>query len=142
MEFVEIFLMIAGALLLLLAIYLGREQQDENNPPAADEPAPSFSAESATKLEKSLTEMVHEVHNLSRDMTEDLDQRLSELKELLEFADIKVEELTRANNENRGTATPEDVRITQSSARCIGNPGGRSVRPAFMPNMSRWPSAA
>ena len=35
MEFVEICLMIVGTLLLLLAIYLSREQEGENKPPVA-----------------------------------------------------------------------------------------------------------
>ena len=94
MHSVEVLLIGAGVLLLVFAYWLGTREKVESESGPAMQAAPGLSPENATKLQASLTELLNEIQTLSRDVTIDLEQKLSELKELLQLADKKREELS------------------------------------------------
>ena len=96
MQLIEICLIGAGALLLGLAAYLGKRQADQAELPARKPPPASLSPENAANLQTSLTQLLNELHTLSRDMTVDLEQKLAELKQLLQLADMTLEEMSPA----------------------------------------------
>ncbi len=120
MLFFEIFLITAGALLLALAVYFGKEQKDRIENPVEEQPLAHISTENAAKLQTSLTVLLNELHSMSRDMTVDLEQKLSELKELLQQADTKLEELSLAEPTeqlpNMLKMEPEKERIDSAEA--------------------------
>jgi TolA-binding protein len=93
MQSVEVFFIASGLLLLVLAYWLGTREKIEAEPGSV-QTAPALSAENAAKLQVSLTELLNEIQTLSRDVTLDLEGKLSELKELLQLADKKREELS------------------------------------------------
>jgi hypothetical protein len=101
MQSIEVFLIAAGALLLVLAFWLGTREKIEAEPSPTPQPAPGLSPENAARLQASLTELLNEIQTLSRDITFDLEQKLSELKELLQLADRKSEELSSVNSGGR-----------------------------------------
>lgn len=101
MQFVEIFLIVVGALLLALAAWLEKRRSEAEGRRAPRQIVSGVSGGNAVKLQTSLTELLNELHTLSRDMTVDLEQKLSELKELLQLADTKLEELSSANSRGR-----------------------------------------
>jgi len=117
MQSLEIFLMATGVVLLLLTFYFGRTRQADESPPSAPrEPVPDISIEKAGKLRTSLTELIQELSAMSRDMTMDLEQKLSELKDLLQLADKKLEELARASTRKKEKAEqiPEQQETKES----------------------------
>ncbi len=101
MRFFEIFFLVIGAGLLALAAWLGKRRDKEEDRRAPRQIVSGLSGGNAVKLQTSLTELLNELHTLSRDMTVDLEQKLSELKELLQLADTKLEELSSANSRGR-----------------------------------------
>lgn len=101
MLFFEILLIAMGALLLALAVYFGKGQEEKIENPVEEQPLAHVSTENAAKLQTSLTVLLNELHSMSRGMTVDLEQKLSELKELLQLADTKLEELSLANAQKR-----------------------------------------
>jgi hypothetical protein len=101
MQFFEVFLIVVGAMLLALAAWLGKRRDEEEDRRAPRQIVSGLSGGNAVKLQTSLTELLNELHTLSRDMTVDLEQKLSELKELLQLADTKLEELSSANSRGR-----------------------------------------
>ena len=100
MQSAEIFLIAAGILLIVVAYWLGTREKPEATPSPAIERSSTLSPENAAQLQASLTELLNEIQTLSRDVTIDLEQKLSELKELLQLADRKREELISANSED------------------------------------------
>lgn len=114
MEYIEIILITAGVLLLMLAAYFGKRQKAEAAPPK--QPIPGLSADSAAKLQTSLTELVNELYTLSQDVTSDLDQKLSELKELVQLADTKLAEASRTDTDTQFVDRPSEERRTDMEA--------------------------
>lgn len=97
------FVFIAAGILFLLAV--ARMRTDESPTGKSCQPLPAgseVSAEHAAKLQASLAELLHELQTLSQDVTGDLEQKLSELKELLQVADRKLEELSSQEQEQEG----------------------------------------
>jgi hypothetical protein len=94
MHLFEIFLISIGTLLLVIAFYLGKRHADGDEYSVHAQLDTGLSPEKATKLQSSLTQLLHELQTLSSDMTADLDQKLSELKELLQLADNTLEEMS------------------------------------------------
>lgn len=129
MQFLEIFLMVTGAVLLLLTFYFGRTREVDESPPSAPrEPVPDISVEKAGKLRTSLTELVQELSAMSRDMTMDLEQKLSELKDLIRLADRKLEELARASTKTKEKA--ETVQAQQETEETSPEAGVPEPQPA------------
>jgi hypothetical protein len=54
-------------------------------------------------LQISLTELLRELHTLSNDMTVDLEEKLAELKEVLQQADNKLEEMSAVTTQVKPT---------------------------------------
>jgi DNA-binding NarL/FixJ family response regulator len=102
MQFIEILLMAAGVILLLAAVYLGR---NDTRPTPAVPPA-ELSSENTNKLHATLTQLLQEMERLSRDMTIDVEQTVSELKKMLQTADRKIEALSLAGEPKRPTEEP------------------------------------
>jgi len=94
MALIEIFLILSGVALLVIAINWGNKQKADADSPPPPPLLSDTSYENSVKLQKALTELVNELHTLSRDVTLDMEQKLSELKELLQLADTKLEELS------------------------------------------------
>lgn len=101
MQFVEIALMAAGVLFLVFAARLSRDEDQTPKAPPPEQPLSNLSHQSAVKLQQSLTALLHELQTLSRDITLDLEEKLAELKELVQIADTKLEELTPNDVENK-----------------------------------------
>ncbi|GAB4347004.1 MAG: hypothetical protein Kow0099_28720 [Candidatus Abyssubacteria bacterium] len=95
MLFLEALLIIGGIALLTASFLLGRRQDGASY--AASPAMPGLSAPNAVKLYSQLTELIHELHTISRDVTFDLEEKLAQLKELLQVADTKLEGLTSAD---------------------------------------------
>jgi hypothetical protein len=98
MQSIEILLILAGALLVVISIYLERKQRAEMTVPLPKQPALGLTAENALKLQSSLTELLRELQTLGHDVTVDLEGKLGELKELLHLADKKLGELSEAED--------------------------------------------
>jgi hypothetical protein len=94
MEFIEICLILAGVLLLALAAKGEKKPPDNTDTRFPGPPLSDTSYENSVKLQRALTELVNELHTLSRDVTLDMEQKLLELKELLQLADTKLEEIS------------------------------------------------
>lgn len=106
MQNLEFIFIITGVLLLIAAAYLGRRRKVDPNPRAPAQPQPGLSPENTQKLQTSLIELLRELHALSNDMTVDLEEKLSELKEVLQEADKKLEEASNAEIEEEPAAAP------------------------------------
>lgn len=98
MQSIEILLILAGALLLVLSVYLERKHRAETTPPPPKQAAFGLTADNALKLQASLTELLRELQTLGQDVAVDLEGKLGELKELLHLADKKLEELSEAED--------------------------------------------
>ena len=109
MEFIEVCLILAGVSLLALAVNWKKRQAAKGETPPSKPIVSGASYENSVKLQKALTELVNELHTLSRDVTLDMEQKLSELKELLQLADNKLEELSlkEAGGRHTDKAAPE-----------------------------------
>jgi len=99
MQTLEIICMLAGVGLLVAVALLGKRQKDDREQRLPDQRQPDLSPEGSAKLQTSLMELLRELHTLSNDMTVDLDQKLTELKEVLQQADNKLEEIASAGGE-------------------------------------------
>jgi hypothetical protein len=106
MLFLETVLIIGGVALLIAAFVLGRKQGV--GPYVASPAMPGLSAPNAVKLYSQLTELIHELHTISRDVTFDLEEKLAQLKELLQMADTKLEGLTSADAAQSEMQTPTE----------------------------------
>ncbi|NQU08981.1 MAG: hypothetical protein HQ583_10485 [Candidatus Abyssubacteria bacterium] len=106
MQLIEIYLIAAGAVLLALGAYLSKRRKTGPEPAPDEGSRLALSVENAARLETSLTQLLQELHNLSRDMTTDLEQKLAELKEMLQLADKKLEEIAAAEVEEQPTDRP------------------------------------
>lgn len=104
MQVFEIFLIAAGVLLLLLSVWLGRKQGTGPEPPARPPVDPSL--EASAKLQSSLAELLGELHSLSTGMTADLEEKLTELKEVLQLADKKLERMSEADTKEKPVSEP------------------------------------
>jgi hypothetical protein len=93
MSNIEFILIAAGALLLLASAYMEIRQAETPAPAPSPGQQPLPSLESAEKMRDSLAELLQELHVLSSDVTLDLEKKLSELKESLQQADIKIEKM-------------------------------------------------
>jgi hypothetical protein len=102
MSSIEFIFIATGLLLLIASVLLGRRQKARPEGLEQQPPQPVIPTnEDAEKLQKSLTELLRELHTLSNDMTVDLEEKLAELKEMLQQADNKLEEMSAATVENR-----------------------------------------
>ena len=99
MHIIEFLFISLGALLLVIAFYLGRGQAHKDSQAAGDHVIKGISHEKAVKLQTSLLQLFHELQTLGNDMTADLEEKLSELKELLHLADTTIEEKPPAESE-------------------------------------------
>ena len=106
MQLVDVCLIAAGTVLLALWVYLSKRRETGPAPPPDEGPRPDLSVENAARLETSLTQLRQELHNLSGDMTVDLEQKLAELKEMLQLADKKLEEIAAAEVEKQPADRP------------------------------------
>jgi len=114
MLFIEIFFIIAGIGLLCLAFWMGK-QREPGGETRIQTPVPSTaSINHALKLQNSLNELLHELQGLSQEITDDLEQKLSQLKDLLQLTDKRCEELSSAGHGNGGAAGKSDARNKES----------------------------
>lgn len=116
MQSVEVLLIGAGVLLLVLAYWLGAREKVEQESAPPVQAAPALSPENSTKLQTSVTELLNEIQTLSRDVTIGLEQKLSELKELLQLADMKREELSSEMGGDMETGEKTAERQTTETA--------------------------
>ncbi|RJP69876.1 MAG: DUF2802 domain-containing protein [Candidatus Abyssobacteria bacterium SURF_17] len=115
----EILFMAAGAALLALAAWLGKRQEMERIRSEPRQIVSGISPQGAAKFQASLTQLLHELHTLSRDVTLDLEQKLSELKELLQQADTKLEELgatERVKEKGNGAEQAKELEADSAEA--------------------------
>ncbi len=96
MQLFEIILIAAGASLLALSVWLGGKRKSNPEPPPREQSPAELSPEATSKLQTSLIELLRELHTLSNDMSVDLEERLTELKDVLQLADKKLEEMSIA----------------------------------------------
>jgi hypothetical protein len=102
----EILLMAAGVVFLAVSFWLGTRQ----NADGVATPVPSnASINHALKMQSSLNDLLSELQGLSREITDDLEQKLGQLKELLKLADNKCEALSAAV-QGKGNGSEEDAR--------------------------------
>jgi len=94
MSSIEFLFIATGVFLLVVSALLGRRREPEREPPRQEPPQPPSSNKDTQKLQISLTELLRELHTLSNDMTVDLEEKLTELKEVLQQADNKLEEMS------------------------------------------------
>jgi len=106
MQLLEIFLIAAGALLLILSARPDRKNGAGSQPPEREQPPADPSIETAAKLQTSLSELLGELHSLSGSMATDLEKRLVELKEVLQLADKKLEKMTKAGMNKKSASEP------------------------------------
>jgi hypothetical protein len=100
MLFIEIFFIVAGTGLLVLSHHFGK-RQESNGGPHSTTPIPSTaSINHALKLQNSLNELFRELQSLSQGITDDLEEKLGRLKDLLQLADNKCVELSSAGEGN------------------------------------------
>ncbi len=122
MQSIEVVFIGAGILLLVVAYWLGTRIKVEVESAPAMQAAPALSPENATKLQASVTELLNEIQTLSRDVTIDLEQKLLELKELLQLADMKREELS--------SEMVEDIEVREKTAERQTNKAVSTDRPS------------
>lgn len=106
MSNIEFIFIATGIVLLIVSALLGRRPKAEPEPLERQPPQLVPTYEDAEKLQISLTELLRELHALSNDMTVDLEEKLAELKEVLQQADNKLEEMSAATVENRPIDEP------------------------------------
>jgi len=116
MLLLEILLIAAGALLLALSAVLGKKQETGAESPAQERPPAGPSPEASSKLQTSLTELLRELHTLSNDMSVDLEEKLTELKEVLQLADMKLEEMSTAGIREKQESEPTPEPAAESAA--------------------------
>lgn len=93
MQLAEILLISAGLFMLACAFYLGKRQANRDSA-ASNKAAADMSRENASRLQISLMQLLDELQALSGEMTADLEEKLSELKELLHLADTTIGEMS------------------------------------------------
>ena len=113
MLLLEILLIAAGALLLALSAVLGKKQETGAESPAQEQPPAGPSLEASSKLQTSLTELLRELHTLSNDMSVDLEEKL---KEVLQLADKKLEEMSTAGIKEKQESEPTPEPPTENAA--------------------------
>jgi len=136
MLLLEILLIAAGALLLAFSAVLGKEQETGAESPAQEQPPAGPSLEASSKLQTSLTELLRELHTLSNDMSVDLEEKLTELKEVLQLADKKLEEISTAGikekQESEPTPEPESAALANAPAPDIQYDEEQDVAPPYL----------
>ena len=113
MSSIEFIFIATGILLLIVSALLGRRQETEPEPHEQQPPQPTSSNKDAEKLQISLTELLRELHTLSNDMTVDLEEKLAELKEVLQQADNKLEEMSAVTAEDKPPVEPPPESSTE-----------------------------
>ena len=116
MSSIEFIFIATGILLLIVSALLGRRQETEPKTHEQPPPQPASSNEDADKLQISLTELLRELHTLSNDMTVDLEEKLTELKEVLQQADNKLEEMSAATAEDKPPVEPPPESSTEAGS--------------------------
>jgi hypothetical protein len=113
MLIIEMFFITAGIALLGLAFWFGKEVEEQEV--AQGTPVPSTaSINHALQLQNSLNELLHELQSLSQEITDDLEAKLDQLKDLLRIADTKCEELQSAESGHGGRAAAAVPRPTRN----------------------------
>ncbi len=99
---IEIFFIAAGIGLLALSFWIGQRQNGQSHS-GAQTPVPSTaSINHALKLQNSLNELLQELQGLSQEITDDLEGKLGQLKDLIRLADNRCEQLAAAGLGNGG----------------------------------------
>lgn len=106
MQLLEIFLIAAGALLLILSARPDGKNGAGSEPPEREQPPAEPSIEASAKLQTSLSELLGELHSLSGSMAIDLEKKLAELKEVLQLADKKLEKMSKAGMKKKPARKP------------------------------------
>jgi len=102
----ELFFVTTGIALLVFAFWLGEGQR--SGVIGRTTPVPSTaSINHALKLQNSLNELLRELQSLSQEVTDDLEEKLGQLKDLLQIADMKYEELSAPDDGSDGNGEPE-----------------------------------
>jgi hypothetical protein len=102
----ELFFVMTGIALLVLAFWLG--EGASSGVVGRTTPVPSTaSINHALKLQNSLNELLRELQSLSQEVTNDLEEKLGQLKDLLQIADMKYEALSAPDDGNDGNGEPE-----------------------------------
>ena len=115
MQLIEICLIGMGTLLLALAFYLGKKHGGRDEPGAREQVVEGLSPEKAVRLQTSLMRLLQELQTLSSDMTTDLEEKLSELKELLQLADTTHEEKSADTPEKEPSAEMKTEKQKETS---------------------------
>ncbi|RJP22008.1 MAG: hypothetical protein C4520_08920 [Candidatus Abyssobacteria bacterium SURF_5] len=106
----EIFLIISGIGLISLSFWIGKPDQNGEGKNLVPSNA---SINHALKLQGSLNELLHELQGLSQEVTNDLEEKLGQLKELLQLADIKCKELSSPGAGNGDAEDDFDMQAEQ-----------------------------
>lgn len=104
MPTIEILLMAAGVVFLAVSFWLGTRQTEGTTTPVPS----NASINHALKLQSSLNDLLTELQGLSREITDDIEKKLGQLKELLRIADSKCEALS-ATAHGKGNGSEKDA---------------------------------
>jgi hypothetical protein len=132
MQNIELIFIALGTLLLVVAALLGRRQEPAPaSPPPPEALRPDVTPESIVELQAYLIELLRDLHELSNNMTADLDDRLTELKDVLEEADNKLEGVSATRTRKEGVPEPEPEAASEISEPEATSPGPpeRPARP-------------
>ena len=110
MLIIELFFITSGIALLGMAFWLGKQDEEQEAAGVATIPS-TASINHALKLQNSLNELLHELQSLSQEITDDLEAKLDQLKDLLRIADTKCEELASTEPGGAGAQPSRDEQL-------------------------------